>query len=110
MSDAIDLKLADNLRHGDSPAPRGWCDARRGQWSRGNWLRLLGSLWWSEYWPMDVAAVQAVLDEYAKPWNLGRWHESGLPLQWIEAHHGVWGHEDWLDLLGPLRQSALAVG
>jgi hypothetical protein len=37
--------------------------------------------------------------------NLRRWHESGLPLRWIEARQGHWDHAAWEQLLAELRAS-----
>jgi hypothetical protein len=37
--------------------------------------------------------------------NLRRWQESGQARAWVEAHHGLWGHDDWLALLDELKRS-----
>jgi hypothetical protein len=37
--------------------------------------------------------------------NLRRWRESGQARAWVEAHHGRWGHEEWLALLSSLERS-----
>jgi hypothetical protein len=37
--------------------------------------------------------------------NLQRWKASGQPRAWVEAHGGMWNHEDWLRLLEELRRS-----
>jgi hypothetical protein len=106
MSDPIDRKLNENLRRWqESGQPQLWCAAHRGAWNHEDWLTLVGSLWWSEYWPMEPAAVRAVLEDVSRPWNLKRWQESSAPWRWIESHHGIWGHDDWLALLESLRQS-----
>ncbi len=77
----------------------------QGFWNHDDWLALLSGLWWSEYWPMEPAAVRAVLAELSQPWNLRRWRTSGRAWQWITAHGGVWTHDDWLALLESLQQS-----
>jgi hypothetical protein len=106
MSDPIDRKLADNLRHWRaSGQPQAWCEARQGQWSAVDWRRLISSLWWSEYWPMEPAAIRAVVDELSMPFNLRRWEQSGEPWRWLDSHRGVWTHDDWLALLAALRRS-----
>ncbi len=106
MSDAIESKLAENLdRWRESGRPQQWCDAHHGQWDHEEWLRLLSSLWWSEFWPMDPAAVLAVLVELKKPWTVRRWKESGEALRWVEAHDGAWDHDAWLGLLASLKHS-----
>src|SRR5262249_43660291 len=102
----IDRKLAANLRRWqESGAPKAWCAAHQGRWSHAEWLKLLSGLWWSEYWPMDPAAVRGILEELAKPWNLQRWRQSGQPWQWIASNRGIWNHDDWLTLLDELRGS-----
>lgn len=37
--------------------------------------------------------------------NLRRWRQSGQPRRWVEAHNGVWNHDDWLTLLSELVRS-----
>ena len=37
--------------------------------------------------------------------NLRRWKESGQARAWVEAHHGHWGHAEWLALLSSLERS-----
>src|SRR5882724_6090028 len=106
MSDPVDHKLAANLRRWQaSGEPEAWCAARGGLATEQDWHELLASLWWSDFWPMDVTAVRALLEEHAKPCNLRRWQESGQPLRWIERHAGAWDHTAWLDLLAALQQS-----
>jgi hypothetical protein len=106
MIDPIDHNLANNLRRWlESGQPQQWCEARKGWWHDDDGRALLASLWWSDFWPMDEAAVRAALAELAKPWNLGRWQASGQALQWIDRHAGAWHHDDWLALLESLRQS-----
>jgi hypothetical protein len=106
MSDPIDVKLTANLeRWRQSGHPEAWCVAHGGLRSEADWLALLSDLWWSEYWPMDPAAVRAVMDELSKPWNLERWQQSGQPWQWMVAQNGAWDHEDWLVLTEALRHS-----
>ncbi len=36
--------------------------------------------------------------------NLRRWRQSAAPA-WVEARHGQWNHQDWLDLLESLQRS-----
>jgi hypothetical protein len=106
MSDPIDLKLAANLaRWRESGQPQLWCDAHQGHWDQNDWLLLLSSLWWSDYWPMDPDAVAAVLADCKVPWNLRRWQASGLAWKWVDVHGGHWDHADWLALLDTLRAS-----
>ncbi len=38
--------------------------------------------------------------------NLARWKASGQARAWVEAHRGVWNHNDWLALLDELRRSS----
>lgn len=106
MSEPVDQKLAANLRRWQaSGQPEAWCAARGYPGTDQDWNELLVSLWWSDFWPMDISAVRALLEEQAKPCNLRRWQESGKPLRWIENHAGVWDHAAWLDLLATLEQS-----
>ncbi len=71
MSDPIDSKLAGNLeRWCQSGAPERWCQANQGHYSSDDWQNLLGALWWTEYWPMEPAAMRAVIDELCRPLNL----------------------------------------
>jgi hypothetical protein len=106
MSDPIDTKLARNLeRWRRSGQPEHWCAANQGHHSPDDWEALLGSLWWSEYWPMEPAAIRGVLDELCRPLNLRRWRESGQPWRWIDSQHGVWSHDDWQALLRALEHS-----
>jgi hypothetical protein len=61
----------------------------------------------TEFWPLDPAMAEVELEAVRRECaNLRRWRESGAARQWVEAHQGRWGHEDWLALLGGLQRSA----
>jgi hypothetical protein len=96
-----------NLRRWEwSGQARAWVEARAGEWNHEDWLALLEDLRQSELWPLDPDAVGELLQEMQQEWrNLRRWQESGQDRKWVEARQGRWGREDWLALLGGLRQS-----
>jgi hypothetical protein len=100
-------QMAENLRRWrQSGQPRRWVEAHAGRWDHADWLSLLTALWGSEFWPMAPDAVGLTLEEFGRRWwNLRRWRESGQPREWVEAHQGRWGHQDWLDLLAALQES-----
>jgi hypothetical protein len=82
-------------------------EAHRGRWGWEDWSALRERLRHSEFWPLDLEAAEEVLGRQAAEWhNLRRWEQSGEPRRWVEAHHGRWGHDDWLSLLDHLRRSA----
>lgn len=99
-------RLWGNLcRWRDSGQPRRWVEARGGQWSHGDWLHLLESLRHSEYWPLEPAAVGALLETIrVERHNLRRWRDTETPSRWVEERQGQWGHADWLALLDDLRR------
>jgi hypothetical protein len=67
---------------------------------------LLDWLWQSEYWPLDVRAVQRVMESLDRlERNLHRWQSSEHLTRWLSAHAAGWNHADWLALLEELRQS-----
>jgi hypothetical protein len=83
-------------------------DSRSGQWDHRDWLMLLGNLRHTEFWPMDLEQIGAVLEALKREkTNLRRWLDSGQARLWVESHRGRWGHADWLALLEMLRQSEL---
>lgn len=90
----------------ESGQPRRWVAAQAGRWQHGDWLALLGQLRYSEFWPLDPAALGATLERLALEWrNLRRWQDSGDPHRWVEQHQASWDHHDWLALLDTLRRS-----
>ena len=42
---------------------RAWVESHKGQWNHGDWLALLDELKRSHFWPVQPAAVGAVLEE-----------------------------------------------
>ncbi len=83
-----------------------WVEARAGRWTHDDWLGLLDELRTGGFWPADLAAVGAVLEEVRAEWaNLGRWQASGGPARWVEARHGAWGQDELHALLDSLRAS-----
>jgi hypothetical protein len=96
-----------NLRRWEqSGQPRRWLEARGGAWDRADWLSLVMTLRASEFWPLDLTAVAAVLERLKGPCaNLSRWIASGWPRRWVEARGGRWEGKDWLALLEALRLS-----
>src|SRR5437764_1147553 len=107
MSDPIDRKLVANLRRWqESGQPQAWCEAHQGHWTQAEWLALLSSLWWSDYWPMEPVRVGEMLEECKRCCqNLIRWQLSGHARRWVEARHGQWDEHAWHALLEALRQS-----
>src|SRR5947209_20209678 len=105
MTCSLEPNLSENLRRWQqSGGPRRWVDARQGRWNHDAWLALLAELRQSPYWPLDPAAVGLALDEArTRRLNLRRWERSGQARQWVAAHQGRWGHDDWL---APLRDLA----
>ena len=60
----------DNLRRwNESGQPRKWVKGHEGQWNHQDWLALLAALKQSSYWPMEPAAVGAVLEEIKGEWQ-----------------------------------------
>ncbi len=96
-----------NLRRWEEASqPWLWVKAHGGQWNHTDWQALLDTLQQSQYWPLDPEAVGAVLERVRQQYaNLRRWRASGQPWQWLEAHQGHWGPDDWHALLATLRQS-----
>jgi hypothetical protein len=107
MSIEPDQHLGENLRRWvESGQPRRWVESRCGAWDHRDWLILLANLRHSEFWPMEPAAVGAVLERLKQDRaNLRRWQESGHGRRWVEARKGQWDHEDWLQLLRGLQGS-----
>lgn len=107
MSIEPDQRLADNLRRWEeSGQPRLWVESRCGVWDHRDWLILLANLRHGEFWPMEPAAVGAVLERLKQEReNLRRWQESGHGRRWVEAQHGQWHHDDWQRLLRGLQGS-----
>jgi hypothetical protein len=103
MSDPIDCKLAENLRRWvASGQPRLWAESHPGGWDE---AELLAALRWSEYWPLDTAAVRQALSEWQTRPNFDRWRAAGEPERWVAARDGEWSHADWLTFLDDLRRS-----
>jgi hypothetical protein len=48
--------------------PRQWIAGHRGHWNHEQWLKLLGALEHSEFWPMEPDAVGAVLEAQKRDW------------------------------------------
>jgi hypothetical protein len=107
MSIELDQRLADNLRRWEeSGQPRQWVESRCGAWDHRDWLILLANLRHGEFWPMDPAAVGALLEQMKlERANLRRWQESGHGRRWAEARQGQWNHDEWLRLLQGLQGS-----
>jgi hypothetical protein len=104
MSTDNPSRHADNLRRwAESGQPRAWVEARGGQWDNADWLALIQALERSAFWPLDPAAVGAVLETTR---NLSRWVASGAPARWVTDRRGRWNHDDWLALLADLQKSA----
>jgi hypothetical protein len=104
-----ELKLAHGslVRWQLSGHPRHWVNERRGVWDHGDWLALLDALRQTDFWPLNPDAVGRVLEDVRRQWwNLHRWQESGMARRWVEAHLGMWDHDDWLALLASLHASA----
>jgi hypothetical protein len=97
----------DNLRRWEhSGEPRRWVELHQGKWDDADWLDLWKTLQQSGCWPLDPEEARKVLQRVtAEWWNLRRWQSSAQPRIWVELHHGQWGHDDWLGLLGVLRRS-----
>jgi hypothetical protein len=90
----------------ESGQPRRWVAERDGRWDKTDEQALLESLWQSEFSPLDVRAVHALLGQLAREVeNLRRWELSGDPGRWVESRRGMWDHSDWLGLLNELQQS-----
>ena len=108
MSGTCHVKTAANLRRwAESGQPQAWVEAHAGQWNHEEWLALLQRLQTSKFWPLEPDAVGLVLEDLKRQRaNLQRWWESGEPRHWVESHQGAWDHDDWLDLIGTLQQSA----
>jgi hypothetical protein len=96
-----------NLRRWeDSGEPLRWLAARGGAWDHDDWLALVRALQRSEFWPLDLEAVGAVLERTKDgEGNLRRWLESGWPRRWVEAQRGGWGDAEWQALLEGLQRS-----
>ncbi|MCC6421509.1 MAG: hypothetical protein IT429_25095 [Gemmataceae bacterium] len=96
-----------NLRAWEqSGAPRRWVEAHGGEWTHGDWLELVVALQQSEFWPLDLHVVGALLERCKGSYrNLRLWVASGWPRRWVEAHRGRWGHDDWNALLEAVRWS-----
>jgi hypothetical protein len=95
-----------NLRRWDATAePRRWVEDRQGRWDQRERQLLIDYLRRSAYWPINLAALDALLNRYrVEWWNLRRWQKSGLARLWLEAHRGR-TRSDWNTLLETLRQS-----
>jgi hypothetical protein len=104
--EAIKVEWHNLRRWKESGQARRWVEVRNGEWGQTEWSRLLASLEGSEFWPMQPAAIGATVEELRRQWwNLRRWRDSGRARQWVEAHHGSWGHADWLTFLEDLKTS-----
>jgi hypothetical protein len=90
----------------DSGSARAWLDARQGQWDQKDLTGLWNELRQSEFWPIDPLAAEALLRRLTQEWwNVERWRRTDQARLWVEAHHGAWGHGEWLELVGLLRDS-----
>jgi hypothetical protein len=107
MSGERDARLADNLRRWqESGEPLRWVEGHQGQWARDELLGLVEGLGRSEFWPLDPASVEEVLNRLtAEWWNLRHWQGSCQPRRWVEGRQGEWQHHDWLFLLETLGRS-----
>src|SRR6266545_2971323 len=96
-----------NLRRWEqSGQGRRWAEAHGGEWHHGDWLSLVGMLQQSEFWPLDLVAVGAVLEGLKQAAsNLRCWIGSGWPRRWVDDQRGRWEHDHWLVLLEALRRS-----
>jgi hypothetical protein len=96
-----------NLRRWEaSGQPRLWVEARQGHWTHVDWLALVADLRRSEFWPLDLDAIGAVLEGLKQAHhNLLRWQLSGQARQWVEARRGQWDGAAWHELTESLRQS-----
>lgn len=111
--DAVGLVLEEtrrqwrNLRRWqEAGAARRWVEECQGRWNHDDWLVLLRDLRESDFWPLDLDQVGAVLERLRAEWcNLQRWKQSDGPRWWVQAHRGHWDHEDWLALLDTLEHS-----
>jgi hypothetical protein len=62
----------------ESDQPRRWIEARRGQWTEGDFLALLDELERSGFWPLDTHAVEELLTELRDEWEVvRRWQQGG---------------------------------
>jgi hypothetical protein len=105
-----DPRLAENLRRWtESGQPRRWVESKCGGWDRADWFVLLANLRHTEFWPMDLRDVAALLRQLGREKrerdNVRRWVASGRARGWVEARGGWWAREDWLSLLEELRRS-----
>jgi hypothetical protein len=90
----------------DSGQARHWVAQHGGRWQHRDWQALLEQLRYSEYWPLDPAALGAALQRIAvEVRNLQRWQATGDPRRWVEERHTTWDHADFQRLIETLRRS-----
>jgi hypothetical protein len=96
-----------NLRRWlDTGAAAHWVAMHQGNWNHNDWEVLREGLQKSEFWPLDARALGEALEGLKPQWsNLRRWQYSGEARRWVETRQGQWDDNDWLALLGTLKQS-----
>jgi hypothetical protein len=100
------VEWANLQRWRDSHEPRAWLAVHEDGWRAADLDALAHSLWQSEYWPIDLRAVEALLRELAREQaNLQDWQASGSPDKWVALRADGWTHTDWLALTDELRES-----
>ena len=89
-----------------SGQPQAWIAAHGGTWGDAELRTLVDALWQTEFWPLDVRAVQSLLEELDRAQaRLHRWDETDHAADWMAAHRDGWDHAEWLGLLEELRDS-----
>jgi hypothetical protein len=96
-----------NLRRWQaSGQPEAWIARHAQTWGDADVQALVETLWQSEFWPLDVRAVQGLLAELDRAQvNLYHWDETDHAARWVAAHGDGWSHADWLGLVEELRVS-----
>ena len=103
-----ELRLeADNVRRFvASGQARAWVEAHKGRWCHNDWLALLSRLRYSEFWPLEPAALGRELERIGIEWrNLQRWQATGEPHRWVRQRRAHWDDSDWSQLVATLRRS-----
>jgi hypothetical protein len=83
-----------------------WVESRQGVWNHQDWLSLIETLPDLGFWPMNLEALGAVLEQEKERYRkLNLWVESGRAHWWVVSRRGHWDHRAWLDLLDSMQES-----
>jgi hypothetical protein len=106
----------------ETPVLMDFVSQQHGEWDHVDWVRLLQRLKREGFWPIDVPALSAKLDQCRLEWrlqravgnprtdseakarNLERLARSALLSDFVKEKQGEWDHQGWLELLGRLRR------